>query len=118
MTRDELERFWERVDKAGDRAKDAQLALNELERCYAQLDESERRVALSVFTDWIHGTDVRRQFAGLAMIDRFSIRAALPELRTLASALEDATGPSAPYDWAKVNRIIGRLASTSTDGTG
>lgn len=111
--RGELEDFLKRVDREGDRAKDSQHALDELERRYRDLDETERHVALEAFTAWILGTDPRRQFAALAMIDRFSIQEALPELRRLAEALETATGPSAPYDWAKVNRIIGRLTSTS-----
>jgi hypothetical protein len=109
----ELEGFWERVDREGDRAKDSQHALDELERCYRGLDETERQVALQAFIAWIQGTDPRRQFAALAIIDRFSIQGALPELRRLAESLETAAGPSAPYDWAKVNRIIGRLTSTA-----
>lgn len=113
-----LEAFWERVDKEGDRSKDSQLALNQLERCYRSLDEGERELASSVFSDWILGSDMRRQFAGLAMIDRFVIRAALPYLRQLEASLEDAAGPSAPYDWAKVNRIIGRLTSGDSDAGG
>ncbi len=109
----ELEVFWERADKDGDRAKDSQLALSELESFYRGLDEKEREFALGMFVDWILGSDSRRQFAGLAMIDRFLIRAALEPLRQLAASLENASGPSAPYAWAKVNRIIGRLAGQS-----
>jgi hypothetical protein len=114
--RREMEAFWERVDADGERTKDSQLALNELERCYRGLDEGEQQLALVVFTDWILGSDIRRQFAGLAMIDRFSIRAALPSLRELAAIFESVDGPSAPYDWAKVNRIIGRLMSADIGG--
>jgi hypothetical protein len=107
----ELEAFWQRVTQEGDRAKNSQLALDALERTYQTLSDRERQLADGVFTDWILGSDTRRQFAGLAMIDRFSIGTALPALRTLASCLENATTVTAPYDWAKVNRIIGKVTS-------
>jgi hypothetical protein len=62
-----------------------------------------------VLCDWAEGDDDLRQSTALAVIDRLRIVSAIPALRRLAARLEEASGPSAPYDWAKVNRILGRL---------
>lgn len=58
---------------------------------------------------WAERGDALRRFTALAVIDRLSLRSAIPTLRHLANRFESAEGPSAPYDWAKVNRILGRL---------
>jgi hypothetical protein len=49
-------------------------------------------------------------FDALFLVDRFAIVAAVPTLRQLEVWLEDQTTPGAPYEWAKVNRILGALA--------
>lgn len=49
------------------------------------------------------------RFDTLALIREFRISSTLPQLRALAALLETSEGPGAPYEWAKVNRLIGLL---------
>jgi hypothetical protein len=44
----------------------------------------------------------------LSMISRS--QAALPALRSLVERLESSGDPGAPYEWVKVNRVIGCLS--------
>ena len=116
MTLDEfqplMEAFWDRLDQEADQSKDSQLALNQLQSTYASLDLGEQELAQQVLSAWVESGDSHRRFAALAMIDRLGLRSALPALRRLGEVYEHSEGPSAPYDWAKVNRIIGRLTET------
>ncbi len=50
-----------------------------------------------------------RRFLPLSLIREFRIVSALPALRVLADWLETQDTPGAPYEWAKVNRVIGDL---------
>lgn len=70
-------------------------------------------MANEVLIGWTQSDDAKRRFDALTLIDEFSIVAALPALRELAQEFEDSTETAAPYDWAKVNRIIGRLTGRS-----
>jgi hypothetical protein len=99
-------------------AKDPQSAIGVLEHLYDSLTEQERQLADPVIICWATSDDPILRFDGLALIARFEISSALPALRRLADCLENAPGPSAPYDWAKVNRIIGRLTSASSEDCG
>ena len=49
------------------------------------------------------------RFDTLALVREFRITVALPALRVLAGWLEPQHSPGAPYEWAKVNRLIGVL---------
>jgi len=106
-----LNDIWTRADKEAAERKDSQHALEELARFLGGLAGDERDEAEAAITGWISSTDARRQFDALATIERLEVRSALPALRRLADEYESSTSPSAPYDWAWVNRIIGRLMS-------
>ena len=84
-----------------------------LESFYRGLTDAELSAADDLLIEWAQSDDVKKRFDALALIDEFSIVAAIPALRTLAEEFEDSAEPSAPYDWAKVNRIIGRLTGES-----
>ena len=99
-------------------AKDSQSAIRDLERLYGNLDADERRLADPVIVSWATSDDPTMRFDGLALIAKFEITGALPALRRLADSLEGEVAPSAPYDWAKVNRIIGRLTSSQGEAHG
>jgi hypothetical protein len=58
---------------------------------------------------WYVGENER--FDALFLVNHFEIVSAVPALRILAEWLEHQSTPGAPYEWAKVNRIIGRLAA-------
>ncbi len=106
-----LEAEWCRIDTAAVARKDSQSAVSQLAVLYSSLAASERVIADDVLREWALSDNSKRRFDALALIDKFSITSALPALRTLAARFESADGPSAPYDWAKVNRLIGRLAT-------
>jgi hypothetical protein len=115
--RDLLERAWVRFDREAERSKHSYLSVQRLEALYRDLSEEERTTADDVLVEWALSDNGRRRYDGLALIEDFSITSALPALRTLADRFEHSDEVSAPYDWAKVNRIIGRLvAGRSSEG--
>lgn len=109
--REQLNQFWLDTDRAAQQRKDSQSAILALQDLYTSLSEHEKLVADQVIVEWAVSDDTRKRYDGLALINRFGIRSALPALRQLADRFEKADGPSSPYDWAKVNRLIGRLDS-------
>lgn len=76
---------------------------------YAGLDQDDRAVVDQVLSDWIVSEDPRRRFDAESLVDHFAIRAVLPAVRSARDALRNATGPSAPFDRAKIERIIRKL---------
>lgn len=109
--REQLNQAWLDTDRAAQDRKDSHSAVLVLEDLYGALSDEERRVADQVIIEWALSDDNRKRFDALALINRFHISSALPALRVLSAQFEEAVGPSAPYDWAKVNRLIGRLTS-------
>jgi len=99
-----LDAAWVRVDADARVSKDSQRAVPELIRLLGTVNPDDRHEADEVVIQWALGTDTARQFDALALIDHFKIVSALPALRDLARRFEAADGPSAPYDWAKINR--------------
>lgn len=99
-----------RADEEAARLKDSQHALELLTRFVECLDGPDRKEAEAVLTEWIFSEDPRRQFDALASVERLQIRSAVPALRGLAAQFEGSSAPSAPYDWAWVNRILGQFA--------
>jgi hypothetical protein len=54
------------------------------------------------------------RFLPLFLIREFGIVSALPALRVLADWLETQDTPGAPYEWAKVNRVLGAPVERGT----
>ena len=113
--RELMDAFWDRVILKRSREKEPQQAIDDLEAVYRRLDDQERQLADAVISEWLVQDGADRQFAAMSMIDRHGIFSALPALREAAARFEVASGPSAPYDWAKANRIIGRLLERRPD---
>lgn len=109
----ELDDFRMRVSTQAIAAKDSQAAVFRLRDRFAQLNEEEWEEAKQVVLRWIASSDESERFDGLYLVDEFAIADALPALRQLADVCERSNEPAAPYDWAKVNRIIGRLVETT-----
>ena len=102
-------RLWSDIDKRHTDAKDSQGAIPELFSLYASLDASERDQANSDLFDVLrHGTEGQR-YDALAIINEFRVADALPALRELAVRLQIEDSPGAPFELAKVDRIIARL---------
>ncbi len=111
--RSRVEAAWAIIDREADARKDSHGAVFALESLYRGLTDEERLAADQLLLEWAASSDAKKRFDALALIDEFSIVAALPVLRRLAQGFEDSTEPSSPSDWAKVNRIIGRLTGQS-----
>jgi hypothetical protein len=75
------------------------------------LGPTDKVVADHVLATWVGSAEAKRQFDALVLIDELAVVSALPSLRALAARLESSSEPSAPYDWAWINRIIGKLAA-------
>lgn len=105
------EAFRERAEREAVAAKNAQAVVFELSRQYAALDGSERSEVDLLLADWIESDDEAKRFDALALVEMHEIASAAPALRALAARLEASTTPGAPYEWAKVNRVLGFLAS-------
>jgi len=108
--RERLNLWFDKTDALRMREKDSQRVLLDTEAFYERLDDEERNLADQVFCEWVAMDGTGRQFVALWLISFHRMISALPALRAAARRFEVASGPSAPYDWAKVNRIIGQLA--------
>jgi hypothetical protein len=110
-TTGDLDELWDRLDKEGASLKDSHYSTAKLRRFVKGLRGIEREEAESVLADWIFSGDPKRRFDALATIEDLELRSAVPALRRLSAEFEESSSPSAPYDWAWVNRIIARLTS-------
>jgi hypothetical protein len=128
MTDADVRSGWLRYcEETSDRAaasKDPNAALPVIAARYAQISNEERTVVDELLVGliepdesvsgepWSVGESAR--FLPLFLIREFGIVSALPRLRVLADWLESQDTPGAPYEWAKVNRIIGALVEGGT----
>jgi hypothetical protein len=98
-------------------AKQSHVALFDMFDRYRALSADERRVVDELLAELAISLDENIRFDALALIGEFRIAAALPALRALAARLEEETFPGAPYEWAKVNRMIGEIDYQSPSTT-
>lgn len=89
--------------------KQPQEALRWMAARYRTLSEEERIVINGLLAEQLASEDENVRFDALALIREFRIASAVPALRRLADWLETQDWPGAPYEWAKVNKIIGVL---------
>jgi hypothetical protein len=115
MNRNEIRLEWRRVqmdaNTRAEVAKQSQQAIYELITHYRALSDKERLIVDGLLAEDLDSTDEKAQFDALALIREFRIKSTLPALRVLASRLESEESPGAPYEWAKVNSLIGSLSS-------
>lgn len=109
-------RFRDEVDGIAQASKQSHAAVLELSRRYRLLDPQERAVVDELLAEWVESEDETMRFDALALVDAHGIRSAVPALRRLAARLEESTAPGAPYEWAKVNRVIA-LLGTGEEGS-
>jgi len=96
--------------------KQSQDALLALFARYRALSDEERPVVDRLLAEQVESFDENVRFDALATIREFKIASALPALRSLADRLEAQDSPGAPFEWAKVNRLIGLLVEQPTNG--
>lgn len=103
------EQLRERLDEDARASKSAQGVVLELARQYRELDEAERSQVDELLAQWILSEDEGKRFDAMAVIADNHVAHAVPALRELSERLEASDAPSAPFEWAKVNRILGKL---------
>ena len=108
-TREQWERFWVRTDAETKAEKASHVAIFELSQRYLSLPTDEREVVNAILAEWVLSDDPSKRFDALALIDEHRISSALPALRELRKNLERSTGPGAPYERAKVDRIVAAI---------
>lgn len=89
--------------------KDTQSVVLDLSREYARLAPDERASVNELLMEWLLSDNETDRFDAQALIFDHRISCALPALELLASRLEKAAGPGAPYELGKVKRLIERL---------
>jgi hypothetical protein len=115
MSRDDIRQEWlqftaDESDRA-ERSKQSQGALIALFERYRSLTEVDREIVDELLSEQVKSTEERIRFDALAIIGEFKIRGTIPDLRVLADRLERDSGPGSPFEWAKVNRLIGQLTA-------
>lgn len=96
--------------------KQSQEVLAALFLMYRSLSADDRLEIDRLLAEQLSSQDETDRFDAIALIREFSIASALPALRRLSDWLETATWPGAPYEWAKVNRLIGTMAGEREQG--
>jgi hypothetical protein len=80
-----------------------------LSQKYGELTGSDRRSIDKVLAEWTLSSDEGKRFDALAIIFDYKILSMLPTLRRLMSMLSESTTVSAPFERAKVVRVIEAL---------
>ena len=89
-------------------AQDTMDAVMRLSRRYTALADHDRAAVDAELARWLCSNDERLRYDALFLIAEHDIRNAEPELRALADRLKVESTPGAPYEWAKVNRLLAR----------
>jgi hypothetical protein len=108
--RSEMESYRQAADEEGAAQKDSYLALERLSGLYRKFEAEERDMADRVLIEWAASEDENKRFDALALIDEFRIVAATPTLLELSTRLATSNVASAPYELAKVRRILKALS--------
>jgi hypothetical protein len=107
--RSEWEAFSREVNQTYEDAKDSQGALLALFDRYRLLSPNEREAVNSLLAEQLASPDEGVRFDALALIREFNIGSTEPQLRSLAARLDTEMTPGAPFELAKVNRILKQL---------
>jgi hypothetical protein len=113
MNESEVRDSWlemrEKVSADAIARKESQSALLVMAQHYQSLRVDEKSIVNLLFIEQLGADDESIRFDAEALIRECSIVEALPALRSLSEELEFDTSPGAPYEWAKVGRLIAYL---------
>lgn len=104
-----MESYRRSVDSEARVLKEPEAALERLRSLYGKFDGVERQMADQVLADWVLSGDEGLRFDGLALINDFNVRTAIPALRELAKRLTSNAAPGAVYELKKIERVLVRL---------
>ncbi len=116
------ERRWEELRAELDRravaSKSSQSVVVELSSEYRRLGSDDRAEVDVLLRSRLLSADEGERFDAVAVVDDNEVCSAIPALRKLMDRLETSDEPGAVYEWAKVNRVLGRLAASCTGDDG
>lgn len=101
--------LWAEVGRRHEESKDNQGAIVQLLECYVSLDAQSRAEADRAIFEALLGEDETKRYDALAIINAFQLQDAIPHLLELAARLQLTDTPGAPFELAKVERIIAKL---------
>lgn len=111
--RNEWEAYSREADQTYQDAEDSQGALLALFDRYKGLGPDERKAVDELLSEQLASPDENVRFDALALVREFKIRSTEPQLRSLASRLEADMKPGAPFELAKVRRILREIKPVS-----
>jgi hypothetical protein len=109
--RERWESLRDRLDAEAQASKMSQEAVLRLSHAYTLLQPNERRVVDEVLSEWLSSEDENKRFDALALIREHHIVSALGALDKLAQRLSRSNEPGAPYELAKVKRVVQQLTA-------
>ena len=104
---------WIDVDRRYRQSKDAPGAIIELFERYAELDPAGRAEANEAIFEALREGDEGKRWDALAMINEFTLKEAIPDLRALSARLQVDDSPRAPFEVAKIDRLLKKLQAAS-----
>jgi hypothetical protein len=100
------------LDRSFAQGKNSLRAVFDLSVVYGCLNAADQNEVNDVLIEWVLSEDETLRYDALFLVNEHQVHQAVPALRTLRDRLEDdPSGPGAPYEWAKVNGLFGRLTS-------
>jgi hypothetical protein len=100
------------LERSFAQGKNSLQAVFELSMAYGRLDEAEQNEVNGVLIEWVLSEDECLRYDALYLVKEHQVHQAVPALRALQDRLEnDPSRPGAPYEWAKINGLLGRLTS-------
>jgi hypothetical protein len=110
QTADELVAFRAAANNRAGELKDPQYALERLFEVWANSSESQRKRFDEALATWVSSDDALERFDAEAIIGRFCRTALAPNLLALRERLNDSLDPGAPYEKAKIDRLLEKLS--------
>ena len=83
---------------------------------YRTLSGQEREIVDQLLAEQVESPVANVSFDALAVIREFRVVSALPALRSLADRLEREASVAAPFEWSKVNQVVGLLVELQAGG--
>lgn len=102
----------ERLDEEARASKSSQAVVVQLSQQYRRLNDPDRSEVDGLLAEWVLSDDEEKRFDAMAVIADNRIAGATAALRRLGERLEASDAPSAPFEWAKVNRMLGKLSES------
>lgn len=112
--REYVESWWSENTARQVSNKNSHGALLDLFEWYFRLSTDEQALAGFILAEWLSSPDSSKRFDGLAAIEHFAIRSALPQLRAAELELVSTDTPESRFELSKVRRAIRNLSASGS----